>query len=77
MLHKWPPAGYELGRGDSEPGEVEDVFNNPPAGGAFKAQDQPCHPGFTLVLLLYTPHASSAGSPGTEPQSPIESSPAQ
>src|SRR5438128_31776 len=26
VLKEWPKAGYQLGRGDAEPGEVEDQF---------------------------------------------------
>lgn len=71
VLKAWPEAGYQLGRGDSEPGEVEDVFAKPPSVGAFKAQDQNCNPGFTLMLLIYTPNRTTLPLPGTSPQSPL------
>src|SRR5436309_15399276 len=34
VLKKWPKVGYALGRGDSEPGEVEDTFRKGKAVGA-------------------------------------------
>jgi hypothetical protein len=71
VLKEWPAVGYQLGRGDSEPGEVEDQFIKPPAVGAFKAQDQVCNPGFTLMLMIFTPDRSSLPVPGTSPQSPL------
>jgi hypothetical protein len=71
VLKAWPEAGYQLGRGDAEVGEVEDTFGKAPAVGAFKAQDQPCNPGFTLMLMIYTPNRSTLPLPGTAPQSPL------
>lgn len=53
VLKEWPKAGYVLGRGDSEPGEVEDNFSKSPATGAFKANDVFCTPGYTIMYLIY------------------------
>jgi hypothetical protein len=53
VLKQWPKAGYVLGRGDSEPGEVEDSFTKAPASGAFKANDVFCTPGYTVMYLVY------------------------
>jgi hypothetical protein len=53
VLREWPKAGYALGRGDAEPGEVEDDFRKPPAVGAFKANDVYCTPGYTVMYLIW------------------------
>jgi hypothetical protein len=53
VLEEWPKAGYVLGRGDAEPGEVEDQFLKAPAVGAFKAVAVYCSPGFSRMLLIY------------------------
>ena len=37
VLDQWPKSGYQLGRGDSELYEVEDIFTKAPSVGAFKA----------------------------------------
>jgi hypothetical protein len=73
VLKEWPKAGYVLGRGDAEPGEVEDDFRKPPAVGAFKANDVYCTPGYTVMYLIWAkngpknlnvlPSPSSTGSP--------------
>jgi hypothetical protein len=55
VLEQWPKAGYTLGRGDAEPGEVEDDFHKPPAVGAFKANDVYCRPRHTIMYLIYAP----------------------
>jgi hypothetical protein len=55
VLREWPKAGYTLGRGDAEPGEVEDDFHKPPAVGAFKANDVYCTPGYAVMYLIYAP----------------------
>ena len=55
VLREWPKTGWVLGRGDSEPGEIDDQFTKPPAVGAFKAREQYCTPGFSLMLLVYIP----------------------
>src|SRR5438034_5001391 len=58
VLSKWPKAGWQLGRGDAEPGEVEDQFLKSPAFGAFKAQDMACSPAHSIMLLIYVPDRS-------------------
>lgn len=72
VLREWPKAGYALGRGDAEPGEVEDDFRKPPAVGAFKANDVYCTPGYTVMYLIWAedgpksiplPSPTSTGSP--------------
>jgi hypothetical protein len=55
VLREWPKAGYTLGRGDAEPGEVEDDFHKPPAVGAFKANDVYCRPGYSIMYLIWAP----------------------
>jgi hypothetical protein len=73
VLREWPKAGYVLGRGDAEPGEVEDDFRKPPAVGAFKANDVYCTPGYTVMYMIWAedgpkdtnilPTPTSTGSP--------------
>ena len=53
VIDEWPKSGYLLGRGDAEPGEIEDLFQKPPAVGAFKAAYVYCKPGFSKMLLIY------------------------
>ncbi|MFL5797300.1 MAG: hypothetical protein ACJ77A_05135 [Actinomycetota bacterium] len=53
VLEEWPKAGYVLGRGDAEPGEVEDQFLKAPTVGAFKAVSVYCSPGFSRMLLVF------------------------
>ena len=66
VLKVWPEHGFQLGRGDSEPGEVEDSFAKPPAVGAFKAQDRICKKAhYVLMLLVYTPDRRNLPVPGT------------
>jgi hypothetical protein len=67
VLREWPKAGWVLGRGESEPGEIEDQFTRPPAVGAFRARDQFCNPGYTLMLLIYTPDRTKLKPPGFTP----------
>jgi hypothetical protein len=55
VLSEWPDRGWVLGRGDSEPGEIDDQFTKPPAVGAFRAREQFCDPGYVLMLLIYIP----------------------
>jgi hypothetical protein len=55
VLREWPKAGYTLGRGDAEPGEVEDDFHKPPGVGAFKANDVYCRPGYSVMYLIWAP----------------------
>ena len=53
VLDQWPKSGYLLGRGDAEPGEIEDLFQKPPAVGAFKAVYVYCRPGFSKMLIIF------------------------
>ncbi|HXJ66501.1 MAG TPA: hypothetical protein VNN79_22305 [Actinomycetota bacterium] len=79
VLEQWPKAGYQLGRGDSELYEVEDIFTKAPAVGAFKAVSQACSPGYSKMLFIYADQSpglpvlpsprgtalNAGGSPGT------------
>jgi hypothetical protein len=73
VLSEWPKAGWVLGRGDAEANEIEDQFSKSPATGAFKAQGQFCVPGYSLMLLIFTPDVTKIRStpPGTGGGSPI------
>ena len=71
VLKVWPEAGWQLGRGDAEPGEVEDQFIKSPAFGAFKAQDMVCREPHSLLLLIYVPDRSQLPSVSTQPSSPL------
>jgi len=71
VLKKWPEAGYTLGRGDAEPGEVEDQFAKSPGIGAFKAQDAFCKDPYSIMLLIWAPDRSKIGSTGTSGGSPL------
>jgi hypothetical protein len=74
VLAEWPKAGWVLGRGDAEANEIEDQFSKSPAVGAFKAQGQFCTPGFSLMLLIYTPDVTRISTtPGTQGGSPLPS----
>ena len=55
VLEEWPKQGWVLGRGDAEPGEIEDQFSKAPAVGAFKAQAVYCDPGYSVMYLIYAP----------------------
>lgn len=72
ILEEWPKAGWILGRGDSEPGELEDAFSRPPSAGAFRANDVYCAPGYSIMYLIYSetsrtvvpvPTPTSTGTP--------------
>ena len=74
VLAEWPAAGWTLGRGDSEPGEVEDQFTKPPAVGAFKAQSVYCEPGYSVMILIYAEDSANVGTnPNTQSGSPLPS----
>ena len=76
VLTEWPKQGWVLGRGESEPGEIEDQFAKPPAVGAFKAQEQYCAPGYSLMLVIYAPDQSQIhAEPTTQGGSPIAPTP--
>ena len=52
ILNHWPDAGYEIGRGDSEPNQVEAFFSKGTAIGQFRADDYACK---TVLYLIYDP----------------------
>lgn len=55
VINKWPPAGWTIGRGDSEPGEVEDSFSKSPAVGAFKDNTR-CNSKKSRLYLVFNPN---------------------
>lgn len=63
VLERFPDAGWVLGRGDTEPGEVDFQFSRPPAVGAMRSLDQLCRPGMVLILLLYAPDQGAIEAP--------------
>ena len=63
VVNDWPKAGYQIGRGDSEPGEVEAEFSKPPATGAFKVQATACDPAYSVMYLIYAPNGPASPSP--------------
>ncbi|MCA1726512.1 MAG: hypothetical protein LC722_02315 [Actinobacteria bacterium] len=72
VLAEWPAAGWTLGRGDAEPGEIEDQFTKPPRVGAFKAQSVYCDPGYAVMILIYAEDSSQVGqNPNTQSGSPL------
>ncbi len=73
ILSEFPASGWILGRGESEPGEIETQFSRSPAVGALKAQANYCDPGFSLMLLIYTPDRGALPSLGGGTSSPIPS----
>jgi hypothetical protein len=84
ILQRWPAAGFQLGRGDQEPGEVEAQFVRPPAAGAFKARDVVCRETHSFLLLFWAPQGPKADAtqpqplPGSSPPagaSPLQPSP--
>ncbi len=62
VLLQWPKSGWVLGRGDAEPGEIEEQFVKAPRVGAFKAVSEYCNPGFSRMLLVFAEQAP--GLPG-------------
>jgi hypothetical protein len=74
VLQKWPAAGFQLGRGDQEPGEVEAQFVRPPAAGAFKARDVVCREPHSFLLLFWAPQGPKDTT--TQPQPLPGASPA-
>ncbi len=76
VLREWPRAGWVLGRGDSEPGEVEDQFLKPPAIGAFRVRTEFCTPGYSLMLLIYSKDRAAVPLPSPTPRgAPLVPSP--
>jgi hypothetical protein len=63
VLERFPEEGWIVGRGDTEPGEVDLQFSKAPAVGAFRALDQFCRPGFALVLMIYAPDRAAIEAP--------------
>lgn len=76
VLQRWPSAGFQLGRGDQEPGEVEAQFVRPPAAGAFKARDVVCRDPHSFLLLFWAPQGPKTPPAATQPQPLPGSSPA-
>jgi hypothetical protein len=66
VVKKWPKAGYTLGRGDAESGEVEDDFTKGAGKGAFKANDLSCKKALMEILVIYASHAPK-GALGVAP----------
>lgn len=60
ILKEWPAAGWQLGRGESEFGEIEDQFAKGSLAGAFRAQEVYCDPGYVQMLLVIVPRGSPA-----------------
>ena len=76
VLKEWPRAGWVLGRGDAEPGEVEDQFLKPPAVGAFRVRTEFCTPGYSLMLLIYSKNRTAVPLPSPTPRgAPLVPSP--
>ncbi len=76
VLREWPRAGWVLGRGDAEPGEVEDQFLKPPAIGAFRVRTEFCTPGYSLMLLIYSKNRTAVPLPSPTPRgAPLVPSP--
>jgi hypothetical protein len=67
VLSEWPKHGWVLGRGDAEEGEIDDQFTKPPSVGAFKAREQYCTPGYSLMLLVYIPDRTKLILPTVTP----------
>ena len=67
VLSEWPKHGWVLGRGDSEQGEIDDQFTKPPSVGAFKAREQYCTPGYSLMLLVYIADRTKVFTPTVSP----------
>ena len=76
VLQAWPRAGWVLGRGDAEPGEVEDQFLKPPAIGAFRVRTEFCTPGYSLMLLIFSKNRTAVPLPSPTPRgAPLVPSP--
>ena len=76
VLTEWPRAGWVLGRGDAEPGEVEDQFLKPPAIGAFRVRTEFCTPGYSLMLIIYSKNRTAVPLPSPTPRgAPLVPSP--
>lgn len=75
VVDQWPKHGWQLGRGDSEAGEIEEQFSKQPAVGALKADVAYCSPGYSLMLLIYVPDRSQIQQPSPIPTSSPSGSP--
>ncbi|HET6770247.1 MAG TPA: hypothetical protein VFH75_01235 [Actinomycetota bacterium] len=75
VLNAWPRAGWTLGAGDSEPGEIEDQFSKAPAFGAFRARGVYCEPGYSLMYIIFTRNRSAPGPVSSPRGSPLVPSP--
>ncbi len=66
-LADWPKRGWQLGRGEAEPGEAEDQFAKPSDGryGAFRARSIFCDQTKTWVLLVLGQRRVTASPSGT------------
>lgn len=53
LLAEWPKAGWEVGRGESEPGEAESSFRKDQRYGVFRARAVFCDQGRTEVLFAF------------------------
>ncbi len=63
VVNEWPNAGYQLGRGDQEPWEVESTFAKPPGIGLFKANLLECDPPRSRLSLRWGPEAFVTPAP--------------
>jgi hypothetical protein len=75
VLEAWPGAGWTLGAGDSEIGEIEDTFGKAPAFGAFRARGVICDPGYSLMYIIFTRDRSAPGPVSSPRGSPLVPSP--
>jgi hypothetical protein len=75
VLNAWPRAGWHLGAGDSEPGEIEDQFSKTPAFGAFRARGVICDPGYSLMYIIFTKNRAAPGPVSSPRGSPLVPTP--
>jgi hypothetical protein len=71
VLEAWPRAGWTLGAGDSEIGEIEDQFSKAPAFGAFRARGVICDPGYSLMYIIFTKNRAAPGPVSSPRGSPL------
>jgi hypothetical protein len=66
-LSAWPKQGWQLGRGEAEPGEAEDQFAKPSDGryGAFRARSIFCDQTKTWLLIVLGERHVTASPSGT------------
>jgi len=58
VQNRWPPKGWSLGFGESEPWEVENSFWRGPVWGAYKTSDNSCRSGYSNMYLVVDPDAN-------------------